>query len=109
MNVLRHIGFNALGFVIMLVTGTVNAQQVGQQGCIKDSLGQFICSQPIGRIMVDGMGYIVCGMGQCVNNSIGQIVCSSQQGGYAMVNSLGQVVCTGGCELASSSMCQRPQ
>jgi len=109
MNFLRHICFSALGFVVLLGVGSAHAQQVGQGGCIQDAIGQIVCAPPGGGIMANAIGQIVCGRRQCVQNAIGQIVCSSQPGGYAMVNAIGQVVCTGGCESASSSICQRPR
>ena len=109
MRVLRFIGSSALIFVILLGIDFVHAQQVGQEGCIQNAIGQVVCAPPGGRIMVNAIGQTVCGRGQCIQNAVGQFVCSSQQGGYAMVNTLGQVVCTGGCESALSTTCQQPR
>lgn len=95
--------------IATIVAGQAQAQQPGQGGCIKDALGQIVCSPPGGGIYKDVLGQIVCGRGQCIRDVLGQIVCSSQLSGYATKDVLGQVVCTGGCEPASSSNCQRPQ
>lgn len=96
---------------LVAVITVIGAGKVGAQegGCVKDATGQIICSPPGGGIQKDAMGQIVCGRGQCVRDAIGQIICSSQAGGYAGKDVMGQVVCTGGCEPASSSICQRPQ
>ena len=92
--------------ITLIAAGKVGAQE---GGCVKDAIGQITCSPPGGGIQKDAMGQIVCGRGQCIRDAMGQTICSSQAGGYARKDVMGQVVCTGGCEPASSSICQRPQ
>jgi len=98
--------------VIILLTSLIpdaKAQEVGQQGgCLKNRIGQDFCAPPGGGIMLDWMGQPVCGRGQCLRDKLNRIVCSSQPNGYATLNSMGIPVCTGGCEFASSSLCEQP-
>jgi hypothetical protein len=93
----------------MAIAGQAYAQPLGQGGCVKDVIGQVVCSPPGGGIQKDAINQVVCGKGHCIRNAVGQVVCSSQVGGYATKDATGQAVCTGGCESASSSNCQRPQ
>jgi hypothetical protein len=82
---------------------------VAHQGCVNNSLGKPVCAPPIGDIVKDKHGRPVCGRGQCLADSLGNIVCSTQIGGYSSKDARGRAVCTGGCVLASASLCQFPK
>jgi len=109
MNKLPRIIVTSISIMVMMSGQAQESSQRGQGGCIKDMIGQVVCSPPVGGIAVDSIGRILCGKGQCLQDSIGQVVCSSQLGGYAATDSIGQVVCTGGCVPASPAYCQRPR
>jgi hypothetical protein len=89
--------------------GGQQQQQSIQGNCVSDYQGQMFCPPPGGGIQKDTWGRIVCGRGQCTQDSWGQIICSSQYGGYVTKKLMGQIQCTGGCEQASSGICQSPR
>ncbi len=106
---LRNIAISSVLLFLLLGITSATAQQSGQGGCLKNSIGRIVCSPPSGGIAVNSIGQIVCGPGQCTSNAIGQVVCSAQSGGYVAANAIGQIVCTGGCIQASEQYGQVPR
>lgn len=83
------------------------SNDIGLGGCAGNIMGTIICAPPFGGIAANTMGTFMCGRGQCVKNIMGTVFCSSVQGGGAALNVLGTPMCTGGCELATQSLCER--
>lgn len=88
---------------ISLFSGAAQAEN----GCVKDFLGNLVCSPPQGTITKDFLNVLVCGKGQCMKDVLGNIMCSNEDGGFIQKDVLGNLVCTGGkCVNASASMCK---
>ena len=97
--------FKLLGASILL---GLCANTHAYQRCIKNTMGQLVCSPKNGGIATNSTGQVVCGVGRCVTNSVGQVICSSKRGGSATKNSIDQVTCTDGCTQASPDLCKQP-
>jgi hypothetical protein len=80
----------------------------GQGDCAKDRQGNVFCSKYFfGDALKDKNGNIVCGKSQCISGTkFDDFYCSTQEGGGAKLDRLGDVKCYGGCEKASSLMCE---
>ena len=76
------------------------------QMCLTTAGGLVICPPPDGSIGADATGQAVCGRGECSKDQRGQWMCSTKSGGYVARNGAGQIVCTGGCEMASATLCE---
>ena len=83
----------------------------GRGDCAKDRQGNVFCSKYFyGDALMDKHGNIVCGKSQCLFGAkFDDFYCSTVEGGGAKLDRLGDVKCYGGCEKASSSMCESEQ
>jgi len=80
----------------------------GKGECAKDVHGIVYCSKyRNGGATRDLLSPVVCGKGKCIKSPSGIIYCSRVEGGWVKIDSQGRVVCEGGCERASSSMCEK--
>jgi len=78
----------------------------GQGQCVTDQYGAAFCAKAGGGAMKDEYGTVKCGVGYCAKNDRGQIQCSKKAGGGATTNSNGKVKCLGGCQSATSQLCE---
>ena len=59
--------------IAIIVAGKAQAQQPGEDGCIKDVLGKIVCLPPGGGIYKEVLGQIVSGRWQCILDVLDQI------------------------------------
>jgi len=80
----------------------------GRGDCAKDRLGNVFCSKYFyGDALKDKNGDVVCGKSQCLSGpKFDDFYCSTVEGGGTKLDRMGVVKCYGGCEKASSSMCE---
>jgi len=80
----------------------------GRGDCAKDNEGNVFCSKYFyGDARTDENGDVVCGKSQCLPGvNFKDFYCSTVEGGGAKPDRLGAVKCFGGCEKATSSMCE---
>jgi len=80
----------------------------GRGDCAKDRQGNVFCSRYFyGDALKDKNGDVVCGKSQCLAGTrFDDFYCSTVEGGGVKLDRLGAVKCYGGCEVASSSMCE---
>jgi len=71
-----------------------------------DQYGKVLCAKEGGGAVRDRYGNVKCGLGSCATDDMGQVKCSSQPGGGAIIDSNGKVKCLGGCQDASSQLCE---
>lgn len=81
----------------------------GRGNCALDKNGNVSCSRYLfGDAVLNKQGETVCGKGKCVLSAkFDSFYCSAIETGGAAVDRFSAVKCYGGCELASSSMCER--
>ena len=80
----------------------------GRGDCAKDKEGNVFCSKYFyGDALTDKYGDVVCGKSQCLPSvKFKDFYCSTVEGGGTKLDRLGAVKCYGGCEKATSSMCE---
>lgn len=80
----------------------------GRGDCAKDREGNVYCSMYFyGDALMDKNGDVVCGKSQCLPSvKFDDFYCSTIEGGGTKLDRMGFVKCYGGCEKASSSMCE---
>ena len=80
----------------------------GRGGCAQDNKGGVYCSKYLhGDALLDKYGNVVCGKGQCLPSvKFDDFYCSAIESGGAKLDRMGIVKCYGGCEKASSFMCE---
>jgi hypothetical protein len=80
----------------------------GRGDCAQDKKGNVFCSKYLhGDALLDKHGDVVCGKGQCLpSTKFDDFYCSAIESGGAKLDRMGVVKCYGGCEKASSSMCE---
>ena len=83
----------------------------GRGDCAKDKAGYVFCSKYLfGGARLDQYGNVVCGKGQCLASvKFKDSYCSAVESGGADVDRFGVVKCYGGCEKASTLMCENQQ
>ena len=84
-----------------------NPRIIGDR-CANDFLGTPVCPPRGGDIAIDGIGQLVCGIGQCALNApSGIIQCSKEPYGNAATDAIGIIKCSGGCESPSVNKCKK--
>lgn len=80
----------------------------GKGKCEIDKDGKVLCSKyRYGDAVINKYGNVVCGKGKCrTGQDFNDYFCSKIEDGGASVDHFGVVKCYGGCEQASSSMCE---
>jgi hypothetical protein len=111
-------------FLAAVVTGLLFAGSPAEADCIKnqygkvvcgkgkcetDTYGKVFCAEAGGGAVKDKYGKVRCGIGYCAKDYLEQVWCSREPGGSAAVDSYGKVKCLGGCEVATSKLCQEAQ
>jgi len=83
----------------------------GRGECAQDKVGDVYCSKYLfGGARLDKHGNVVCGKGHCLAGvKFKDSYCSAVESGGADVDRFGVVKCYGGCELASTLMCENQQ
>lgn len=74
-------------------------------------MGNVFCSKYLfGGARLDKHGNVVCGKGHCqAGVKFKDFYCSAVESGGAGLDRFGVVKCYGGCELASTLMCENQQ
>lgn len=98
----------ALLAVLLFAPAVGRAHDVNCQR-IPNGRGEMICPPPLGGIMTDINGSVVCGPGFCARDSYGRVKCSSVVGGAVDLDSNGNVLCVGGCLDGATSYCVSPR
>lgn len=78
----------------------------GKGQCATDQYGTVFCAKEGGGALKDQYGNVKCGVGYCAKSDRGQIRCSTKPGGGAATDSNGKVKCLGGCQSATSQLCE---
>ena len=80
----------------------------GAGPCARDMQGRAYCARfRFGTVQKTTEGQMVCGKGQCARTLNGDFLCSTADGGGAAKRLDGTVECQGGCEPASTDLCER--
>ena len=80
----------------------------GQGPCVKDGEGEIFCApHKDGTAVRNDGGDVVCGLGTCIKGPYGGIYCAIEPGGDALRNDRGEIECFGGCEPATTHLCER--
>lgn len=75
--------------------------------CVLDRYRAAWCAPSNGQAMTDINGEVVCGAGACVTDPNGRIQCAAVADGTVSTSPSNQFSCTGGCVVASRSVCRR--
>ena len=80
----------------------------GHGPCAKNRAGEIYCApHRDGSAVRNDRGAVVCGLGSCIKDPYGGIYCAIEPGGDALRNNRGEIECFGGCEPATTQLCER--